>query len=125
MLDGGAQPARVRRAAALPLDARGAVAQAHGDGALLSPVHHAHLDRVPWLPGADRRDDIAHRADRLAVDRRDDVAARMDPGTIDGHRGVWISTLDAGLVGGSVRRDALDQCALLDREVEDVRNLRR
>src|SRR6185436_2309003 len=55
----------------------------------------------PDLPSADRRDDVAAEADLVAVERRDDVAAR-----------------DPGLRRRAVRRDGLDEHAVVDGEVE-------
>src|SRR3954453_15677198 len=110
---------------ALGLDVRRAVAERDGDPALLAAVDNRQLDRIARLLRADVVDDVGHRVHSLPVDCGDDVAAGVDAGAVDGRRGARVAALDAGLLGGPARGDGLDQRALIDREVEDVRDLRR
>src|SRR5829696_1449595 len=74
------------------------------------------LDGVAGLLGRDRRDHVVGALHRLAVHRHDHVAAARDLAILPG-----VARPQAGLVGRAAVGHGLDDRALVDREVEPLR----
>src|SRR5947207_9934248 len=100
-----------------------AVAERDGDGALLRSVDQGELDGVAGLLLVNRVDDVVHARHGLAVDGGDHVPP--GPDLLPADRDGGLAAVDSGLVRGATGDDGLDERALLDPEVEHVRQLGR
>src|SRR6185436_7757146 len=98
----------------------GGLRRAGGEGdrqaVLLAAADDGDLDLLALLVARHEGGEIVARADLLPIDRDDDVAAEADLVAVE--RGDDVAARDPGLCRRAVRRDGLDEHAVIDREVE-------